>query len=327
MRVLYAIQGTGTGHVARATEVVPVLKRLADTDVLISGCQADLSVPFTIDYRFQGLSFIFGKKGGVSVPQTISHLHPAELVVDIRHLPVEDYDLVISDFEPVSAWACLLKRKHCIGLSHQAAVAHPKAPRPSLKDPFGELVLKHYAPAYQNLGFHFASFAPNIFTPVIRRGIRGAEPTNGGHFTVYLPAYSDEEIHHTLSKIPQVEWHVFSKHSKQTCRRDNLFFRPVSLEEFTQSFVSCAGILCTAGFETPAEALFMGKKLAVIPMTNQYEQHCNAAFLQTMGVPVLHKLAGSAAVLKQWIDGPEMPRQNYADQTEEILSDLLARYA
>jgi hypothetical protein len=35
-------------------------------------------------------------------------------------------------------------------------------------------------------------------------------------------------------------------------------------------------------FETPAEALFLGKKLLVIPMTGQYEQECNAAALAAL---------------------------------------------
>ena len=38
---------------------------------------------------------------------------------------------------------------------------------------------------------------------------------------------------------------------------------------------------------TPAEALYLNKKLMVIPMKNQYEQHCNAAALKTLGIPVL----------------------------------------
>ncbi len=46
-------------------------------------------------------------------------------------------------------------------------------------------------------------------------------------------------------------------------------------------------MLCGAGFETPAEALFLGKKLMVIPMKGQYEQHINAASLKELGIPVL----------------------------------------
>jgi len=42
--------------------------------------------------------------------------------------------------------------------------------------------------------------------------------------------------------------------------------------------------------ETPAEAIFLKKKLIVIPMKNQYEQAFNAKALEELGVPVLKTL-------------------------------------
>jgi len=101
MKILYAIQGTGNGHLARATEIVPMLKSMADTDVLVSGTQADLKVPFQIDYQFSGLSFILGKTGGVDIWETAKKMPIVQFIKDIRNLPVEKYDLVISDFEPL----------------------------------------------------------------------------------------------------------------------------------------------------------------------------------------------------------------------------------
>ena len=63
MKILYAIQGTGNGHVSRAMDIVPLLKKKVDTDVLISGIQSDIPLPFPVQYRYKGLSFIFGKNG------------------------------------------------------------------------------------------------------------------------------------------------------------------------------------------------------------------------------------------------------------------------
>jgi predicted glycosyltransferase len=47
------------------------------------------------------------------------------------------------------------------------------------------------------------------------------------------------------------------------------------------------GIITGGGFETPAEALFLGKKIMSIPIKGQYEQQCNAAALKTLGAKVL----------------------------------------
>jgi uncharacterized protein (TIGR00661 family) len=326
MKILYAIQGTGNGHLARATEIVPILKSMADTDVLVSGTQVDLHVNFKVDYRFSGLSFIIGQNGGVNLIQTIRKMPVKQFFQDIRHLPVNQYDLVISDFEPVSSWACRIQGKKCIGLSHQNAVLHHSAPRPDFNDFVGKLILRRYAPATYNYGFNFRHSPPEVFPPVIRKDIRNAEITVNKHYTVYLPAYSDQQIQTVLSQIPEVEWQVFSKHSKTNYKTGNIQFQPVSLEGFTKSFLNCTGFLSTAGFEGPAEAIFMGKKLCVIPMKKQYEQYCNAAYLKSMGIKVLDEFTKSSAELSEWVHDSTTLEIKFPEITREILEALLLEH-
>src|SRR5690606_21367903 len=122
MKILYAIQGTGNGHLSRARDIIPILQKKGTVDILISGIQADIILPFPIKYRFYGLSFIFGKKGGVDILETLKKGDLKKLIMEIRQLPIEEYDLVINDFEPVSAWACFLRGKKCISLSHQSVI-------------------------------------------------------------------------------------------------------------------------------------------------------------------------------------------------------------
>ena len=40
MKILYAIQGTGNGHLSRAREFIPALAARTSMDVLISGTNA-----------------------------------------------------------------------------------------------------------------------------------------------------------------------------------------------------------------------------------------------------------------------------------------------
>ncbi|MFM7329964.1 MAG: glycosyl transferase, partial [Bacteroidota bacterium] len=37
MRILYAIQGTGNGHLARAEEIIPILFSYGKVDLFVSG--------------------------------------------------------------------------------------------------------------------------------------------------------------------------------------------------------------------------------------------------------------------------------------------------
>lgn len=328
MKILYAIQGTGNGHLSRARDIIPILQKKGELDILVSGIQADVDLSHEITYRFKGLSFIFGKKGGVDLLETYKKSNIRKLFREINSLPVEKYDLVINDFEPVSAWACYLKNKECISLSHQAAVLNSNAPQPKHIDMLGRSILKNYAPTSAQYGFHFKSYDKNIFTPVIRQQIRELEPKNKKYYTVYLPAYDDERIIKVLSAFPKLKWEVFSKHNKKEIQLKNISVYPVNNDAFIQSMANATGVLCGAGFETPAEALFLKKKLMVIPMKNQYEQHCNAAALKEIGVPVIKSLKKKhLEKIKDWIESDAKISVNYPDHTEKIIDMILKKHA
>ena len=330
MKVLYAIQGTGNGHLSRALDVVPLLQaRCAQLDVLVSGPPADLPLPFDVRYKAQGMGFVFGKKGGINFVKTFLQFNSAKFLHEVRHLPVEDYDLVISDFEPVSSWACKLRHVPCVALSHQSAVMHRAAPRPDDEDPAGRAVLKHYAPSTAQYGFHFQRYAPEIFTPVIRQQVRELTPRNEGHYTVYLPAYEEEILVERLQHLSRTaRWEVFSKHSRTPAEYGNVRLWPVSGGAFLDSLARAAGVLCGAGFETPAEALYLGKKLLVMPMKQQYEQQCNAAALAKMNVPVIKNFKDkSLDLVDQWLQQDEVVAVDYPDQTAAVIEQLLREQA
>ncbi|AIY12061.1 glycosyltransferase family protein [Cellulophaga baltica] len=326
MKVLYAIQGTGNGHLSRARDIIPILlKKDIELDLLLSGTQADIDIPYPVKYQFQGLSFIFGKKGGVDLWKTYIRANSRRLQKEIKSLPIEDYDLIINDFEPVSAWACKLKNKPCISVSHQAAVLMKGSPKPHKPDPLGHLILRRYAPTTKQYGFHFSNFNPSIYTPVIRQDIRNAKVEVRDHYTVYLPSYSDEKILKMLSKVTNARWEVFSKHNKELVTRGNVTIKPITNEAFIASMATSSGVLCGAGFETPAEALFLHKKLLVIPMKGQYEQQCNAAALKKLGVPVMRSLKTKhLRRIKKWITNDTRVVVNYPDLTEEIIDTVLS---
>ncbi len=325
MKVLYAIQGTGNGHLSRARDIIPILqKKDIQLDILVSGTEADINIPYPITYQLKGLSFVFGKKGGVDVWKTYFKAKTMRLHKEIASLPVENYDLIINDFEPVSAWACKLKNIPCVSLSHQSAVMASNAPKPKKKDALGKLILKKYAPSTKQYGFHFKAYQDNVFTPVIRQDIRNTNCKKGNHYTVYLPSYDDEKILSILSKMEAVTWEVFSKHNKKTVVHPNITVQPITNETFVQSMATSKGVLCGAGFETPAEALFMRKKLLVIPMKGQYEQKCNAAALKDLGVPVIKSLKNKYIKdIMNWIENGSIIEVNYPDITEQIIDSLL----
>lgn len=327
MKILYAIQGTGNGHLSRAREIIPILQQFGDLDILVSGTQADVLLPYDIKYRLKGMSFVFGKNGGIDMLSTYKQLSTKSMVKDIAQLPIEDYQLVINDFEPVSAWACQQKNIPCISLSHQCAVLNKHAPKPKYKDIIGRVVLKYYAPCTAYYGFHFDEFDKNIFTPVIRSEVRNLVTQDRGHYTVYLPAYNDKRILKALLNFEHVNWHVFSKHARMNYVFGNVFVQIIENDAFLQSMAESKGVLCGAGFETPAEALFLKKKLAVIPMKSQYEQQCNAAALKEMGVTVIKSLKSKHHdKIADWLLNRKIVKVNYPNKTEEIIKSIIQKH-
>jgi len=325
MRVLYAFPGTGFGHISRAREFVPILNEYCDLDVLISGPNSHLPQPFDVRYRMEGLTFFAGEKGGINFWKTFMDNSILRLSKEVKSLDLHPYNLVISDFEPVSAFAAKRQQHpNSIELSHQSAVMHSSAPKPDKGGILGKYIMRQVCPLDRKLGFHFWSYDKSIYTPVIRREIRNLVPENRGHYCVYLPAYSPAFLQRILSAIPEVKWHIFSQKVERYKHEGNCIFYPADNLVFLESFASCEGILCGAGFETPAEALFMGKKLLVIPMKNQYEQQCNAEALRQLGIDILpHLTAKELLFLRKWLTVKTAVKIPYANRSEEILSSLL----
>lgn len=327
MKILYAIQGTGNGHISRAREIVPLLQQYGELDLLISGTEAEVSLSQPVKYRLHGFSFVFGTKGGVDKWATYKLMNLRQLWHDINHLPLRQYDLIINDFEPVSAWACRRQKLESVSLSHQCSFISKKTPRPGRWN-YAEWLFKYYSPTKHHIGFHFEQYDDFIHTPVIRSDIRNTTPTNKGYYTVYLPAYDDKTLLKHLSQTHDVEWQIFSKRQKTPYREGNVHIFPVSNEGFNESMASCEGLLTGGGFEGPAEALFLQKKVLMIPMTGQYEQRCNAEAASRLGVPVVHTIDDSfAATLNNWIADDKKVMVNFPDDTARIVDDMVKRYA
>lgn len=327
MKILYAIQGTGNGHISRAREIVPLLQQYGEVDLLISGTQADVKLSQDVKYQMHGFSFIFGRKGGVNHFKTWADMDMPQFVKDMRCIPLKSYNLILNDFEPVTAWACKRQRIESVGLSHQASFQSSKVPKPRSID-WAQLVMKYYAPATHYVGFHFDRYDDFIYTPVIRAEIRSLSVSNLGHYTVYLPAIDDSLIVPLLKQISNVRWQVFSKHTRLSYSDANVDVQPVNNELFNQSLASCEGLLTGGGFEGPSEALHLGKKLLVAPMKFQYEQQCNAYALKQFGLPVIW---GSnkkwLPVIRNWVDTPQEHNFYFPDETAAVIEKVVNQFA
>jgi uncharacterized protein (TIGR00661 family) len=326
MKILYSVQATGNGHISRAMEILPYLELYGQVDIFLSGANSSLSLDLPIKYRSKGLCIFYNTHGGLSYLEMAKHFAPFRILREVRELPVEKYDLILNDFESITAMACAFKKIPSVNFGHQASFKSAKTPRPEKKDFVGEWILQHYARANQYIGLHFESYDDFILPPVIQKSILQAEAMDEGHITVYLSSFGDRELMRRLQPIKDFKFQVFSKEAKQPVIIDNIEFIPVNREAFSKSLISCHGIMTGAGFETPAEALWLGKKLLVIPIGGQYEQECNGEALKRMGVTKLKTLDENfSSDFSQWINSTHLIKYRPALDTESIIRFVMSQ--
>jgi uncharacterized protein (TIGR00661 family) len=326
LRILYAVQATGNGHIARAMQLMPYLQQYGEVDVFLSGSNSNLDAALPVKYRSKGLSLFYGNRGGLDYKKMWKELKLSRIWKEANDLPVDKYDLVINDFESITAIACKLKKVPSIGFGHQASFISDNSPKPKKKDFIGEWVLKNYATATSYIGLHFESYDDFIFSPIIKDNIIQATPSNEGHVSVYLSHYSDEVVVDALSKCKDVPFQVFSKKVKTVEQKGNITLMPISNEGFNNSMISSAGVITGAGFETPAEALYLGKKLLCLPIRGQYEQLCNAAALLRFKVKIVDKIENDFNyTIQEWISGLNPMPLILHQSTKEIVEKVIEK--
>jgi uncharacterized protein (TIGR00661 family) len=323
MNIFYAVQATGNGHISRAMELIPYLQRYGTVDIFLSGDNSHLSMDAPVKYRSKGLSLFYDSCGGLDYWKIFRHLQPLRLNKEINDLPVEKYDLVINDFEYITSAACARKKIPSIQFGHQASFQSPLAPRPDTKNVLGEWILKNYSKATDYIGLHFDRYDDFIFYPIIKKEITEAEPVDKNFITVYLPSYSRRQLEKIFHPLKDLRFQVFTKEMKQPEQSSNILFLPVAKSLFNKSLIQCTGIITGAGFETPAEALHLGKKILAIPTRGQYEQQCNAAALQKMGITCIKKIEENfPTILYQWLDAKNISRINYSQSIPQVTDHL-----
>ena len=127
-----------------------------------------------------------------------------------------------------------------------------------------------------------------------------------------------------MNKISGIRFEVFSKNVKQITVQNNITFIPLDGKAFNKSMINCTGVLTGAGFETPAEALYMNKKLMCLPIKGQYEQLCNAEALKEFNVPIISSIDNQfSSVIDSWLNGEPQKKLLLNQSTEQIVSKVI----
>ena len=324
MKILYSVQATGNGHISRAHQLYPYLCTLGQVDILLSGSNATLQMDIPIKFRAQGMSLFYSECGGLDYIKTFKAFSYNRIKREAQDLPVKNYDLIINDFDHITARACKIYGVPSVQFGHQASFMSNITQRPESKSIIGEAILKYYAPATHYVGLHVERYEQFIFPAVIKDTFLQCKPSDQGHITVYLPSYDKICLEEILREVAPLDIHWFTKEITEPHRDGNIHYYPVSQKYFNESLIHCHGLLTGGGFETPAEALYLGKKLLTIPIKGQYEQACNAAALEKMGVLKMNMLnQNTKQTFFDWLKSSNKSPKIEANDINETLEFLL----
>ncbi|MDF7670789.1 glycosyltransferase family protein [Orbaceae bacterium ESL0721] len=315
MKILFGVQGTGNGHISRCRTLAKALAKTgADVDYILSG--RDPKDYFDMaafgDYKtFRGISF-GTLNGKINLRKTIQRIRAFRLIKDVHDLDLSEYDCIISDFEPVSAWAAHNQHRNCLGISNQVVSQYLKPKEYGL---IANVIMKYYAPVTCPIGLHWFHFGHKLLPPMIDP-LESAKQQED-NIVVYLPFESLDEIISLLSPFKAHHFDCFHPAIKQEEERGNITLKPLSRDSFTQTLTRCSGIIANTGFALISEALVLGKKILTKPVAGQFEQIYNASCLDQLNMAtVMDNL--DADKLKQWLELPSVDPIIYPDVATEL---------
>jgi uncharacterized protein (TIGR00661 family) len=246
-------------------------------------------------------------------------IHLLNFIRDITSLDLSDYDLVLTDFEPVTAWAARLKGMPTLGLGHQYAFRYdiPVTGR----NPVSSFLLEWFAPARVSLGLHWHHFNQPILPPVIEP-VCNQEKRDDNKILVYLPFEDLQDVVRWLGHADRrYEFYIYCdiQHPKDT---GNFHLRPFSRTGFLGDLANCTGVISNAGFELASESISLGKKILAKPLKGQMEQESNALALRHINCG--HVMQNfDVDMLNTWLALPSRPAAPYPNVAQEIVQWIL----
>jgi uncharacterized protein (TIGR00661 family) len=324
MKILYAVQGTGNGHITRARVMAKAfnMRDEVEVDFIFSGRSKEQYFDMQVfgNYKtFQGLTFVTSF-GAIDQWRTFKSLKLKQFIQDITRLDLGAYDLLLNDFEPVTAWAAKRQGIPSISISHQAAFCHP-IPRQEMRL-FDKLITRYFAPTDIQLGVHWYHFGFPILPPFI--DIQIAEKTSDKGILVYLPFEEIDTIRRTLQTFSEYDFVSFHPSIKQTYYQDNIVWHPPAKRSFHRALSRCEGVIANAGFELASECLQLNKCMLLKPLFGQFEQISNAYTLSTLGLCQFMRVLDSD-VIENWLDSEAPEKIQFSSDPNPLIDWLLKK--
>lgn len=251
-------------------------------------------------------------------------------------------DFVVNFYEALGGWYHLFFQSKATwwAIGHQYLEGHPEFHFAKGRTLEKFLFCTHTRITALGAGERLAlSFLPKenygnlqVVPPLLRKEVKQLSCSEENFYLAYMvnSGYATEVVDYA-NKHPEISIKAFW--DKKEAREiefplPNLSFHRVNDQTFLEAMAACKGLVCTAGFESVCEAMYLGKPVMMIPVAGQYEQACNALDAEASG-------AGMASDSFDFWKLENLPQPNSQATLEArawnsswptILSELIAKY-
>ncbi len=304
---LFIVQGEGRGHLTQALSLRRQLTeaghQIAEVIVGKSQCR---TVPsffrkgFEAPVTFVDSPSFVPDEDDRSVRPWLTLVHEAtrtptfldSLATIQAAVERHDPDVIVNFFEPLSGFFAARYRPTVpiVAIGHQYMFHHP-----DYRFPPGRWWKRSVARAFASVTAWGASrrLALSLYPveqsvndlvvlpPLLREAVVQQSPQQrDSFFLVYIlnSGYADAIIR-WHEQNPDVSLHCFWDRPDAAdveAYDDTLTFHQLDDEKFLSLMARCQGFVSTAGFESVAEALYLGTPVQVVPVDGHFEQLCNA---------------------------------------------------
>jgi uncharacterized protein (TIGR00661 family) len=318
MRFLFIIQGEGRGHMTQAIAMYDLLTKAGHhVSQVVIGSSTRRKIPPFVLGRFhcpiellKSPNFVTDPRNkSVNIKKTIWHNTKAlpTFLNSLQRLHClvgnSDPDVILNFYDFLAGVYQVLFRPRslfvCIG--HQYLTDHSSFPWAKSRRLAKQLFLLANKitswGCYQRIALSLRSLQPEdpsgrllVWPPLLRGEIQAKEPIAGDFLVVYVvnPGYIDEIIGVGRSN-PGLKIEVFSDGLDKNLSElipTNIRFHPLDDVNFIEKLAGCRALVCTAGFESICEAMFLKKPVMVVPVAGHYEQACNALDMEIAGAGI-----------------------------------------
>lgn len=207
---------------------------------------------------------------------------------------VEEFEpqLIISDFEPLTASPLLSPGCEVVSMCRQVALLDPNVPTPpgtSLQQKIAGTVIRIFTMGATRFhGFHYSPDSHRCLPPVIREDLLRFPVVQGKHLFIYNYHHTrhgevERLLNWSRSRGVPVRAYGFPGEIARGLHGDVLM-QPSDRHQMLADLASCRAAIVTSGLTTPLEAFLLQKPVVTVPLEDQWEQYTNAWHLEQAGM-------------------------------------------